>query len=263
MALVSTINVPLPVGIKLPSTGPCTRLEMPLAVLVELLERGSEFLWDKMRSNPSASIFQPPCKTSATFRLRYLSPPCRTFLQSPSPSSSPPCKTFAIFHSRRKTFSLIHTRPREDDKTHRYPSSPSGKSQSRQDHAFSRWRTSLVWLNGGETGLHSQVWVLTPLGSSVRWKVFNLAGYGLPLVRMKKTYPVFELWYVCRYHPAVQQADHPYSPGDKLPDYPEPIHSPRMPKSTIHDAIEQIPHRCPDREGGRGGGAKVECSAVR
>ncbi|KAL8698935.1 MAG: hypothetical protein Q9201_006300 [Fulgogasparrea decipioides] len=71
--------------------------------------------------------------------------------------------------------------------------------------------------------LHAMIRVFTSLGFNIRWRVFNLAQYGLPQARRRLI-----LFASC--------------PGEELPDYPPPTHGPGLaPFTTINSAIRRIP----------------------
>ncbi|KAL8727475.1 MAG: hypothetical protein Q9181_005698 [Wetmoreana brouardii] len=71
--------------------------------------------------------------------------------------------------------------------------------------------------------LHAIVRVFTSLGFNIRWRVFNLAQYGLPQARRRLI-----VFASC--------------PGEKLPDYPPPTHGPGLaPFTTVKSAIRRIP----------------------
>ncbi|KAL9031499.1 MAG: hypothetical protein Q9196_000478 [Gyalolechia fulgens] len=133
---------------------------------------------------------------------------------------SPPCKTF----------SPIHTRAGKDDEANSASffaveellkkTKPRVVTMENTFGLVERWRE---WLN-------SMVRFFTSLGFSIRWKVFNLAEYGLPQARRRLI-----VFASC--------------PGERLPEYPEPTHGPgRLPFATINDAIGRIPQGASDHD---------------
>ncbi|KAL8944798.1 MAG: hypothetical protein Q9216_000220 [Gyalolechia sp. 2 TL-2023] len=133
---------------------------------------------------------------------------------------SPPCKTF----------SPIHTRVGKDDEANSATffaveellkkAKPRIVTMENTFGLVERWRE---WLN-------SMVRFFTSLGFSVRWKVFNLAEYGLPQARRRLI-----VFASC--------------PGERLPEFPEATHGPgRISFATINDAIGRIPSDAPDHD---------------
>ncbi|KAL8720102.1 MAG: hypothetical protein Q9225_002978 [Loekoesia sp. 1 TL-2023] len=131
---------------------------------------------------------------------------------------SPPCKTF----------SPLHTRPGQDDEMNSASffaveellkkAKPRIVTMENTFGLVERWRE---WLN-------TMVRFFTSLGFSVRWKVLNLAEYGLPQARRRLI-----VFASC--------------PGETLPGYPRPTYGPgRLPFTTINDAIGMIPNGFPN-----------------
>ncbi|KAL8833448.1 MAG: hypothetical protein Q9170_004257 [Blastenia crenularia] len=131
---------------------------------------------------------------------------------------SPPCKTF----------SPIHTRIGRDDDMNSASffaveevlkkTKPRIVTMENTFGLVERWRE---WLN-------SMVRFFTSLGFSIRWKVLNLAEYGLAQARRRLI-----VFAAC--------------PGETLPDYPPPTYGPgRIRFATINDAIRGIPDGFPN-----------------
>ncbi|KAI4117937.1 MAG: hypothetical protein LQ345_001929, partial [Seirophora villosa] len=127
---------------------------------------------------------------------------------------SPPCKTFSPAHTREGQNDEMNSSSFFAVEELLKKTKPRIVTLENTFGLVERWRD---WLN-------CMVRFFTALGFSVRWKVFNLAEYGLPQARRRLI-----VFASC-------------SPGEKLPDFPEPTHGPGLlPLATINDAIARIP----------------------
>ena len=89
--------------------------------------------------------------------------------------------------------------------------------------------------------------IFTKLGFSVRWNVFDLRDFGLPQPR--KRLFIFASWFLLL-PPSPTQKLTSHSPGEPLPEFPEPTHCKpedlhlfpnRHPWMTVNQAISDIP----------------------
>ncbi|KAL9602977.1 MAG: hypothetical protein Q9219_001502 [cf. Caloplaca sp. 3 TL-2023] len=133
---------------------------------------------------------------------------------------SPPCKTF----------SPIHTRAGRDDDMNSASFFAVTEILRKTKPRIVTLENTFGLVERWKDWLSSMVRFFTALGFSVRWKVLNLAQYGLAQARRR----------------LIVIAS---CPGESLPTYPNLTHGPgRIPYSTVDDAIGMIPLGSPNHD---------------
>ncbi|KAL8821681.1 MAG: hypothetical protein Q9223_000318 [Gallowayella weberi] len=133
---------------------------------------------------------------------------------------SPPCQPY----------SPAHTRPGRNDEANQATFFAVGEIIKKTKPRVVTLENTFGLAERWPEWLNAMVCLFTALGFSIRWRVFNLAEYGLPQAR--KRLIVFAS-----------------CPGEMLPEYPPPTFGPGLiPFTTINDAIKTIPLGFPDHD---------------
>ncbi|KAL8735632.1 MAG: hypothetical protein Q9166_000801 [cf. Caloplaca sp. 2 TL-2023] len=131
---------------------------------------------------------------------------------------SPPCGVW----------SPMHTRQGKDDETNQATFFAVGEIIKKAKPRVVTLENTFGLVERWPAYLDALIHFFTALNFSVRWRVFNLAHYGLPQARRRLI-----IFASC--------------PGEPLPEYPRPTHGPGLiPFSTVNEAINKIPRGFPN-----------------
>ncbi|KAL8663261.1 MAG: hypothetical protein Q9202_004010 [Teloschistes flavicans] len=120
-------------------------------------------------------------------------------------------------------YSPLHTRPGRNDEMNQATFFAVGEIIRKTKPRIVVLENTFGLVDRWPKWLNAMVQFFTTLGFSLRWRVLNLAEYGLPQARRRLV-----VFASC--------------PGERLPEYPQPTHGPgRLPFATVNDAISNIP----------------------
>ncbi|KAL8640405.1 MAG: hypothetical protein Q9228_002674 [Teloschistes exilis] len=125
-------------------------------------------------------------------------------------------------------YSPLHTRPGRNDEMNQATFFAVGEIIKKTKPRMVVLENTFGLVDRWPEWLDAMVQFFTTLGFSLRWRVLNLAEYGLPQARRRLV-----VFASC--------------PGERLPEYPQPTHGPgRLPFATVNDAISGIPQNSPN-----------------
>ncbi|KAL9587653.1 MAG: hypothetical protein Q9212_000107 [Teloschistes hypoglaucus] len=125
-------------------------------------------------------------------------------------------------------YSPLHTRPGRNDEMNQATFFAVGEIIRKTKPRIVVLENTFGLVDRWPEWLDAMVQFFTTLGFSLRWRVLNLAEYGLPQARRRLV-----VFASC--------------PGERLPEYPQPTHGPgRLPLVTVNDAISGIPQNSPN-----------------